>query len=322
MKMILLILALMNVSFAATEECSLESSHLQNLLDHISETACPVDPEKKNSSPNLEYFKQLHAKGMAASIDEFLKFWDESEKEFDQDPAFFRCQEKAFGTMKKNLVKVKGRKHLPKDCRPDVLYSWAEVVKLQNISKHLPDGQKWQGSANPFKNPEYGDKYFETALYLAQTPAMTFGYGTVLMRFKIKKEVPFIADIDRPKTGEVDYTTMDEMPDFTFTDSSVVESWSYGTTEIYDEIVRDLIRLKSNKRAQTYGGMLEKDGLEKMYIGSIDQKEFDEKTLKRNLLNLIDMILKDQGKVIYQKGSCRSRSEHYRTNQKTWFNPN
>jgi hypothetical protein len=47
---------------------------------------------------------------------------------------------------------------------------------------------------------------------------------------------------------------MDEMPDFAFSDSSIVESWSYGTEEIYDEIIRNLIPLKSDKRAQTYGG--------------------------------------------------------------------
>jgi hypothetical protein len=142
---------------------------------------------------------------------------------------------------------------------------------------------------------------------------MTFGYGKTLMRFKIKMGTPFV---DHPKKelgkGEAGFTPMDEMPDFAFSDSSIVESWSYGTEEIYDEIVRDLIRLKSDKRAQTYGGDHTKSGLAKIYIGSIDNKKFDEATLKRNLLNLISMILKNEGKVFYQKGSCRSSAEHYK----------
>lgn len=172
-------------------------------------------------------------------------------------------------------------------------------------------------------NPEYEGGRQETLLYLALTPAMTFGYGKTLMRFKIKKGTPFTNHPKKdPGKGEVGFIPMDEMPDFAFSDSSVVESWSYGTEEIYDEIVRDLIRLKSDKRAQTYSGDHTKKGLAKIYVGSIDNKEFDESTLKRNLLNLIEIILKNEGKIFYQKGSCRNSNEHYKTSTPTWFNPN
>jgi hypothetical protein len=99
---------------------------------------------------------------------------------------------------------------------------------------------------------------------------MTFGYGKTLMRFKIKMGTPFV---DHPKKelgkGEAGFTPMDEMPDFAFSDSSIVESWSYGTEEIYDEIVRDLIRLKSDKRAQTYGGDHTKSGSQKFILAAL-----------------------------------------------------
>ena len=58
----------------------------------------------------------------------------------------------------------------------------------------------------------------------------------------------------------------------------------------------DLIRLNSNKRAQTFGGDHTKKGLAKICIGSI-----------------VDF---------YQKGSCRNSNEHYKTSNHAWFNPN
>ena len=79
---------------------------------------------------------------------------------------------------------------------------------------------------------------------MALTPAQTFAYGSTLLRFKIKSNVPFKRSRDEAKGYEVNVFPMDEMPDFTFKDSSVVESWSYGTHEIYDEVVRDLVRIK------------------------------------------------------------------------------
>jgi hypothetical protein len=288
------------------------------LISKISEELCPESLQKA-ASTNFDKFKILLSKGMNAPIEDFLILWGE-ESEYEADPYFFKCQKKPWGALTKTTVSH-GKHILAKDCRPDVLYSWAEDVKVKNVSKHLPDNGTWSGPANPFKDPAYGSEFKQSLLFLAMTPAMTFGYGKVLMRFKIKKDVPFVDSKKDPGKNEIGFSQLDGMPDFLFSDSSVVESWSYGTEEIYDEIVRDLSRLKSNKRAQIYGMESKKDGLEKLYIGNVDDKVFNEEILKRNLLQLIEMIIKKEGKTFYQKGSCRSLDIHYKTLKPTWFNP-
>lgn len=313
-----ILLLVLATSYAQDEACVASPSSLESLKDIID--CYSPNAKTKISDEKKQYFAGILAKGEAAPLNDFLKLWNEDTKEYQEDPYFFACQTYAWGAL--DIFEQKGEKRiLPEKCRPDVLYSWADDIKVKNIAHHLADNKKWKGIPNPYKVEK---KLIQDPLSLAQTPAMTFGYGQILMRVRIKETGKFVrlTEREQPVKGEIETSPAGYMPEFSLSDSSLVESWSFGTPEIYDEIIRDLIRIQSNKRAQHYFGDEERDGLEKIYLDALlDDHEFSEKVLKRNLLRLIDQILKGEGKVFYQKGACRSYENHYRTKKPTWFNP-
>jgi hypothetical protein len=299
---------------------------LKPILQVIKDQAsCDLDLPRKNLS-RRDYFEKLLAKGIEAPLKDFLELWNPEEKEHEKDPYFFECEKEAWGNLSK--TKLFGiSKFMVGKCKPDVLYTWGSDKKLDNIKKTLVDGQRWKGEANPFTSK---DQYApQSLLYLALTPAATFAYGSTLVRVKIKDGTPFRSGHHKAKDGQVWFWKDKLGQDFTISDSSVIESWSYGTAEIYDELVRDLKRIESDQRAQLYFyDPKDKDekahkGLDKLLkLGLVDDAYFTEETLKKNMLSLISRILKDEGAIHFQKGSCRGYEAHYSTKKPTYFNPN
>lgn len=322
---------LSTASFAAESSCEeIPLNSLPGIEELVSKTGekCLPQSSKKLSSINKSYFEELLKLGTTAPIEKFLKLWNPDEKEFEDDPYFFKCQKNPWGFIDK--TKFRGKAELMVDeCKPDVLYSWGSEAKLENILKALPDGKVWNGPANPHTQmKDYASKNGVPVLYMALTPASTFGYGSTLIRIKIKKGTPFRVREDGAKNKEVGFLKHQLAQDFKITDSSVIESMSTGTEEIYDEIVRDLLRIKSNKRAQLYfydpneKHDTKRTGLDRLTgIGQLDDTYFSEVKLKENLLHLIETILNQKGKVHFQKGVCPNYNNHYRTEKRTYFNP-
>ena len=110
--------------------------------------------------------------------------------------------------------------------------------------------------------------------------------------------------------------------EFDFSNFQVVESWSYGTPEHYDEIVRDIQRISSGARALGYlAAEPAGSGINRVYnagIGEFGQQ--DEATLKRNLLSMVHMILNHQGHIYFNHGVCKNRKAHFETERPTYFN--
>jgi hypothetical protein len=306
---------------ACAEVPSVTSSEsLYPLLALKEAIKCSETSSKKTDSPNREYFEKLLSKGMDAKIEEFLKLWEPGKKEYQDDPYIFECEKTSMGTLSLSST----NELLEEKCSPDVLYSWGPVVKLKNMMKNMPDDKTWSGAPNSFilnqSNSSENGK-LQGTLFMALTPAASYAYGPVLMRIKLKKKTPFkvMAYDSMVEVG----VGSGNVREFVLNNSSLIESWSFGTEEIYDELVRDLMRINQNKRADLLFTDEKSDlkGIGQLFTGAVDGVKFDEETLKSNLLELINVILNNKGQVIYQKGECHNPDVHYSTEKPTWFNP-
>jgi hypothetical protein len=273
-------------------------------------------------SPSLKYFQDLEKKGMLAPIEDFLKLWyPKKEKEID-DAYFFKCQKSPFAPI---TEKVNAQHELAPECKPDVFYSWGPEDKLQNMERAMKDGEAWTSSPNP-RASGYGIGSSDgkpTSLFMAITPFSSSAYGEYAVRIKVKKATRMTTVGWHPEPGTLDFNPVERFQDVVMNDASVIESWSYGTPDIYDELVRDVKQIASGKRAQLYAPKLvdaNATGMKRLYH-IVDRNTMDEDALKKRFLTLIGMILRGDGRIHYQKGACRNREAHYKTDRPTYFNP-
>jgi hypothetical protein len=296
---------------------------LQRLEDklQLNQKECEEDSKISSlDSPNSQYFKELLKKGVEAPLDDFLKFWYPNEEVLKEDPQSVKCRRLESDYVYGNLD------YLTEECKPEALYSWGPSIKLENMKKVLSDNKLWKGSPNPIKGKP-------TTLFMARTPVSSFGYGDIAVRIKLKKGTPFPFEHHTfYNSGTSDYSNVDGVmmnrawyKDYMLKNSTFIESWSFGTPQLYDEMVRDILRLKTKKSAEVYasnGKNDPKQGLKNLFDQKVDRKDFSEKELKRKLLKHISMVLSGEGRVHFQKGSCRNIQRHYKTDKPTYFNPN
>ena len=173
-------------------------------------------------------------------------------------------------------------------CISDTFYSWGPAAKVESLKKTMNDGGDWHGNPNPGHN-----------LDTLSSAVGSFGYGSIPVRLKLKS--------NNFGFGEI-----------VVDDANEVESWSYGTPEHYDEIVRDILRAKSGKPWHGYSAL----GGQLFDIGTLDRHEFTEEKLKDSLLIMIRTILAGEGRIFYSKGSCRNRHLTFLTRFPTYINPN
>lgn len=102
---------------------------------------------------------------------------------------------------------------------------------------------------------------------------------------------------------------------------SPVSTYSYGTPQHYDEIVRDIIQISSGQRALgNKAGEPSGQGLSRLYNDGLSEvNQQDETELKKVLLEMIKMILNKEGRIFYAKGSCRNKNSHFDTQRPTYF---
>lgn len=263
-------------------------------------------------SPSYNYFQHLLKRGERAPLKDFLKFWY-PEKDIRDDEAtyFFQCQNRPYGPLV-NVSNYDFNQQLNSECSPDVLYSWGSLIKLNSMSTGLKNGLPWEGSPNPGRDN----------LYTSLTPYSTYAYGPYQVRLKIKPEVIYKTRNDHDEAGVINVRTT-VFQEFVLNDASVIDSWSFGTPEQYDEIVRDILRIKSGKRAQMYYTYEEPHGwgIGRIFGNLADGVDDSEKTLKKNLLEHIRLIINGEGQINFTAGSCQNRKLHFATNKPTYFNP-
>ncbi len=260
----------------------------------------PDQPITADDSPSKQYFQELLKKGMSAPIEDFLHLWYANHDNPTKETYFFSCEPASWTPL--NLGKP--------GCQPDVLYSWGPQTKLMTIETSLKNDGKWTGNPNSRSN----------GVWATISPVSTYSYGLVPIRFKIKPGTSYLASYGT--TSGVSYVS-GILEDFIIGDASVIESYSYGTPEHYDEIIKDIRQLSSGKRAIMYvnnrGEM--GNGMARVYAAGVPERgPQDETQLKTVLLEMIRMILNGEGRIVYAKGACHNRAQHFASDKPTYFN--
>lgn len=274
----------------------------------------PAEPITADDSPRKAYFEELLKKGAQAPLGDFLKLWYPGRKRHlgsDDESYIFKCQKAPWQNFKGGPDG-----YLTKECSPDTLYSWGPPAKITTLKQTMADGKAWQGPLNP--------KSQSGLLFTSASAVSTYPFGVAGVRIKLKPGVRTkLTGWAHHENGVVALNN-DWAQDYVLSDASLVESWSYGTPEHYDEIVRDILRFASGKTAMHWSAKQQPTGtgVARLFsYGLVDNQPNDEATLKATLLGMIKIILSGQGQIQYADGACRNRAQHFATDHPSYMNP-
>lgn len=182
-------------------------------------------------------------------------------------------------------------------CDVDTVYSWGSLAKLETLKATLRDRSKWQGEPNPGR--------MLSTLFSA---VGSYAYGPIPVRLKLK---PSAAHVN-PR-GE-----------HTIRDGSEIESWSFGAPEHYDEIVRDYLRYKSGNIWYGYAltRALTNTNRDQLFFDApLDGHAFREEALKSSMMQMVETILRGEGRIYYADGACRNQKLAFATKYPSYINP-
>lgn len=340
------------ITNADLENLVKQFSYLSHLIKLQNQELCPelaqIHQQNKNNLENCNsdelhpeldlkkesYFRALLNKGLSAPLEDFLILWNSESETGDGKNYFDDCIESREG----NAPVRYENEHIVDPCKPDVLYSWGPKDKILDMEKAMPNippvglnnkNAKWTGNPNPGS--------FLNTLFATLSPVSSYGYGHWPVRIKVKKGVNFrlsreLGLVDTGSEEETIWMSASNpkydslMNEFRIRSSAVIESWSYGTPEHYDEIVRDLRRLFSGKSfvpfVKDYQNPVLKSRKKLKLVERITSNEMElgkEEHLKKGLLEMIQMILNHEGQIYYAPGVCHSRAQHFATDRPTYF---
>ena len=228
-------------------------------------------------------------------------------------------------------IPFKGSIRKPKfvpECAPEVLYSWSYLSSREHEA-FLDD-------------PLIGRR----ELYTWRTPLGTFGYGSSLLRLKlkpntkfkwIKKEdqncIQFAAD-EKQNTVYVSLVGESGISEYFLCDPGVIESWSKNSlgAKLEAEKELDFIKNHLDSKLQTYDsyGVFSKHR-KRLYVPAgdinlyfppiLDQHTvWTQEKLERNLDRLGKRLQPHDDQVFNRTGVSNSPREHYWVNRPTYFN--
>lgn len=199
-------------------------------------------------------------------------------------------------------------------CRGDTFYSWGSLSKIESL-KSVMSNTSWQKKMQP--------------LYLARTPIGSFGYGLYAVRVKVRADVQW-KRIDYGvipcSTGDIDKTIFfrtkpvyeSSLFDIIVCSPQVIESWSYGTKEHYDEIVKDVEWTINMKRSEDITEMYINDP-KFLNAQGIDGMDFRIEGLNPRLRAHLKISLENTGEV-FAHPLLKRKHEHFQTNYSIYFN--
>lgn len=211
-------------------------------------------------------------------------------------------------------------------CAPDTLYSWADRERVLDLAaKSTP-----------------GDLLPARRIYAWRTPLGTFGYGDTLIRIKLKAGVKFalISEFDRscdklegaedtvfvaPLAGMFPERGSLAASDYLICSSGMVESWSHGRPETFEEMRREALWAAGHgtKDFDRYSKASLETG-EDCVLRAIpmDGTNTTLPTLLRNFAEIEQAIAKKEGRIFYAPGVKPSPARHFSTRLPGYFNPN
>jgi hypothetical protein len=228
------------------------------------------------------------------------------------------CQDPALGH---HLVKRDALGVLPDSCIPDTLYSWGDYGKVIWFRDRYEKSGNWNAP-------------FERDLFATQSPVATFGYGPVPLRFKLKAGTKAKVSTQNstrrtcksiPDDEKVDTILINHWQvgggtgvDYVICSMGPVESWSYGTKQHYDEIIRDLNWIETHDYID-YELYYKKAGVDLFFDNSLDGHEFSRNVLWQHLRNVRQLIDLELGGVFHQN-SAGKEAQHFKTKLPIYYN--
>lgn len=259
---------------------------------------------KKPASSEVAYFTDLLSRADTAPITDFLHLWFPDDVHEVRASYLDTCVD-----IKHSRMILSSTGNIAPECGPDVLYSWGPVEKLNQLRQELTDDGDWNKEINGGRT-----------VWATISPISTYSYGPVEIRFKFKKGTPYIHGLNSSEPAVAEDT--DGLMDFLIDNGSIIESWSFGTPEQYDEIVKDISHFMTSTDVVTYTGYgFSQPGLENVYHAGVAEREAqNEATLRDRLTTMIRLILSGKGEIHYAKGVVHSREQHFATDHPTYFN--
>lgn len=305
-----LLWALLPVFSIADGQPPLESLFAAESLGAFESCDEPFQPISAKGAPNYAYFAKFVTKSDGdVSLKDLLVTWYGPRREVPAtEDLFARCLVGDWGKFRKNE-----KDQLPADCTPDVLYSWGPRVKVDTIAGAAPDGELWSGPMNPTRS----------SLFSTPGAIATFMYGEIPIRLKLRPETTIVVNSNRYANPiSNDQWGAGGTGDFCVNRAEVVESWSFATPEHYDEIVRDALRVASGKPGVTYIEPPTGEGLSRLSsFRGWDSHDSSARALTSALFRMVQSILREEGRIYFAKGTCRSRAEHFRPRKPSYLNP-
>lgn len=225
--------------------------------------------------------------------------------------------------------------YLVDECKPDTLYSWGGFDKMQWFKDNLNSSKSW-----PSELPR--------SLYTVPFPATTFGYGVVPLRFKIKNNVKFkilispvtnlcenfkanhIADPSEFKDtifSRVEiFSDGSSFQEYIICSADVIESWSVGTQEHFDEIIRDDSWLRS-EHYYNWEGFYKIAGVDEYLNSTIDSNvstyatDFSPSTFAERMIFLKAFTVLIPEKIETRPNEKTLGVRHFKTKTPIYFNP-
>ncbi len=199
-------------------------------------------------------------------------------------------------------------------CRGDTFYSWGSLKKIDSL-KSVMGIKPWQNKMQ--------------ALYLARTPIGSFGYGLYAVRVKVRADVQWKRidyGVTPCSTGDIDKTIFfrtkqvyeSSLFDIIICSPQVIESWSYGTKEHYDEIVKDVEWTINKKRSEDITEMYINDP-KFLNAQGIDGMDFRIEGITSRLKAHLKISQENTGEV-FAHPLLKSKHEHFLTNYSIYFN--
>ena len=319
---------------------SLAPSAFDSLVSPVPPPANPppppvaVDPDAGKSLVELAAEAK---KGQSIKLQDLLKFWVAADAHPDGPNPFTACLDR---DQSNHPAKHTDDWHLTNDCAPDTLYSWGPIKKIRDLEASIGPGA-WK------KRP-----FFNDALFLAESPASSFGYGSSDdeggyairvklrpgVRFKFLRSAPECTTYDEAEAGNTVYIhiftndhgdgKMSSGQDFVLCSSGPLESWSYGTKQFYDELVNDVIRIRDPARRNDHISYMTRPDAHGRFQPAIfelgsDGHPFSVGQLINTLKLQLTVSAETGGKVYYSpklRDSPATAEAAFKTRMPSWFN--
>jgi hypothetical protein len=216
------------------------------------------------------------------------------------------------------------------ECMPDTLYHW---LPLDFFSWKLGN----QSAGEDFL-PFHKDASGITPMFSWRTPTGTHGYGDISIRLKLRQDIKFVPifgsirfkcqelklehGYDLESTVFVSWQRWMPMieggylSEYILCSSGPVESWSYGTQEHLNEIIKEIKWIKSHKESE-YDAFISGTT---PWDTDVDKKDFSwENLLKR--INTHQKLVKS-GKIFTRDNVLKDGEyeEHFVTEKPIFFN--